>query len=129
MIQPQIQVPLVIQHPNLTAAQIEFSTHFDLCPTLFDLLGENYSYPALGQSLFHPHPAPHCLAYCETRMGNTPSSFAIVSAEQKIVFDRHLNKYQIRSLSDEILQDLTGEKYAYYLKLLILALQERGLIF
>lgn len=129
VIEPQIQVPLVIQHPNLSARQIKFSSHFDLCPTLFDLLGENYSYRALGQSVFLPSTEPHCLAYCETRMGNTPSSFSIVMPNKKIYFDRHLNKYQIRDLSDNVLQELTGEDYKYNLKLLLLALQERGLIF
>lgn len=128
VIQPQIQVPMVLQHPNLQAQQIEFSSHFDLCPTLFDLLGENYSYQTLGQSVYCPQDKPHCLAYCETRMGNTPSSFAIVTAEEKIYFDRHLNIYQIRNLSDQVLQELTGEKVKYYLKLLLIALQERGLV-
>ena len=128
VIQPQIQVPLVIQHPNLSASQVEFSSHFDLCPTLFDLLGKNYSYPTLGQSVYTPKTEPHCLAYCETRMGNAPSSFAIVMPTKKLYFDRHLNKYQFRSLSDEVLLELTGENYNYYLKLLLLALQERGLV-
>ena len=129
IIQPQIQVPFLLYHRNLEAKHIPFSNHFDIFPTLFDLLGEPYDYQVKGHSLYHPKHYEHCLVYCETRMGNTPSSFGIVRPESKIYFDRHLAKYQIRDRKDHTIEELTGEQYNAYLKMMLLALQERGLIF
>jgi hypothetical protein len=129
IIQPQIQVPFLLQHPKLNAKKINFSNHFDIFPTIFDLLGKTYDYKVKGHSLYHEQHYEHCLVYCETRMGNTPSSFGIVRPENKIYFDRHLKKYQIRDANDQTIEELTGEKYDYYLKLLLKALDKRGLIY
>lgn len=128
VIQPQIQVPLVIQHPKLTATECDFSSHFDLLPTIFDLLGKQYDYEVCGASLFNQVRNKQCFAYSETRMGNTPSSFCLITPDKKLYFDRHLGNYQIRSLDDTVIENLTGERYQYYLKLLFLSLQERQLI-
>ncbi|MSP53151.1 MAG: hypothetical protein EXR81_02735 [Gammaproteobacteria bacterium] len=134
IIQPQIQVPCLIYHPKLTAQTIPFSTHFDLMPTLLNLLGIDYTYEVLGASLDisggrAAKRAEHCVVYSESRMGNTPSSFGIITPQQKIYFDRMLEQYEIRDLHDHILQTLTGENYNYHLKLLLRALNNRGLIY
>ena len=128
ILQPQIEVPFLLHHPRLSMKTIDFSSHFDVFPTLFDLLGERYDYSVLGNSLFGAY-AKHCFVYSETRIGNTPSSFGVVTPQQKIYFDRHLKKYQLRDLKDGVLQDLDAQAYAYYLKLLLIGLQQRGLIY
>ncbi len=129
VIGPQIQVPFVLQHAKLAAKTCDFSSHFDLLPTVFDLLGKPYDYEVLGNSLYVPNDMPHCFAYCETRMGNTPSSFCMVTPMKKIYFDRHLANYQIRDSRDKVLQNLTGEQYDYYLKFLLQCLHKRQLIY
>jgi hypothetical protein len=129
IIQPQIEVPCLMYHPKLTAQTINFSTHFDLMPTLLNLLGIDYKYELLGASWGVAKRAEHCVVYSESRMGNTPSSFGIITAQQKIYFDRMLEQYQIRDLHDQVLQTLTDENYNYYLKLLLTALNNRGLIY
>lgn len=129
IIQPQIQVPCLIYHPKLMAQNVQFSTHFDLMPTLLNLLGIDYTYQVLGASLDAKNRAEHCVIYSESRMGNTPSSFGIITPQQKIYFDRMLEQYELRNLHDQVLQTLTGENYNYYLKLLLMALNNRGLIY
>jgi glucan phosphoethanolaminetransferase (alkaline phosphatase superfamily) len=129
IIQPQIEVPCLIYHPKLASQTINFSSHFDLMPTLLNLLGLDYTYEVLGASWGSTKRAEHCVVYSESRMGNTPSSFGIITPEQKIYFDRMLAQYEIRDLQDQVLQTLTGENYNYYLKLLVEALNNRGLIY
>ncbi len=126
--QPQIEVPFLLYHPQLSPKTVDFSSHFDIFPTLFDLLGYRYDYSVLGNSLFSDY-AKQWLVYSETRVGNTPSSFGMVTPTQKIHFDRYLEKYQLRDLNDGVLQDLDPQAYAYYLKLLLIGLQQRGLIY
>jgi hypothetical protein len=128
IIQPQIEVPFVVNHPKLSAKTIDFSSHFDIFPTIFDLLGATYEPEVFGQSLFQPATDPHILVYSETRMGNTPSSFGIVTPTHKIHFDRRLGLYQIRNHADEVLETLSGEKLTYYQKLLLTALQNMGIL-
>ena len=109
IIQPQIEVPFLLSHPNLNKADVSMSNHFDIFPTLFDLIGQPYNYTVLGQSLFNPTKNEHCLVYSETRTGNTPSSFGLITPNRKIYFDRQMNNYQISNLNDEVLEVLTDK--------------------
>ena len=128
VVQPQLQVPFVISHPNLNNSSIKFSHHLSILPSIFDLLGFQYDYPAMGASIFNEANRKGCIAYSETKMGNTPCSFAYVDENKKIYFDRQRDVYEIRDHHDNTIETLEGDQYHYYLKLLLFALYERGLI-
>lgn len=49
----QLRVPLLLHHPLLAPQRVRFSTHYDVLPTVLDLLGVQGP-PSLGESLFHP---------------------------------------------------------------------------
>ncbi len=49
----QLRVPLLLHHPLLGPRRVRFSTHYDVLPTVLDLLGVPGP-PGLGESLFHP---------------------------------------------------------------------------
>ena len=48
----QISLPLFLMHPKLRPCTVDFSTHFDVLPTLLDLVGVDAGVAGLGQSIF-----------------------------------------------------------------------------
>jgi hypothetical protein len=124
----QINVPLAIFHPLLTRHQVPFSTHFDVFPTLLDLLGINYDYSCIGRSLMLSTRELNDVLFSETRHGDSPSSFGHVNKAAKIFFDVSLQRSYLLDLEDNILKEIAGAEYDYYQQLFFAALMKRGLI-
>jgi membrane-anchored protein YejM (alkaline phosphatase superfamily) len=128
IIQPQIEVPLAIYHRNITPHTISLSNHFDLFPTIAEILSLDLPLSMLGQSLLQGK-STGCLVHSETRFGNTPSSFGYVGENKKWHIDRLLDKYELRNLQDEILEQLEGKTRQELVDVLATALQDRSLVF
>jgi glucan phosphoethanolaminetransferase (alkaline phosphatase superfamily) len=129
IIQPQLQVPFVIYHPEVSPQMFSFSTHFDVMPTLLDFCGVSQPNNIIGSSLFNPSHHEHCFVYTETLTGNTPSSFGCVFPDKKIYIDRVRENFEWRDSQDQVIKKFDAEEKEYYLKFLLMALNERGLIF
>ena len=128
IIQPQINVPFLIYHPKLTSRKIAFSSHFDLMPTLYDLLGIRHSEQFIGNSIGLDHiPFSHVL-FSETRCGNLPSCFGHINKQRKILIDASLETNVLLNLSDQETGSLSGKEQNYQKQLLRRALYQRGLI-
>lgn len=84
----QIQVPFFMRHKALTNREIEHSCHFDLFPTLFDLLGINPAYQYFGQTLGHEHKDKAYFFHSATLKGNTPANFCSLIDDSILWNDR-----------------------------------------
>jgi len=127
VIKPQMHVPFILHHPKLGHKEIAHSCHFDLFPTFFDLLGIDYDYPSLGQSLaFDDRPFAYFF-HSATLKGNTPANFGFMLDGDMYWMDRLFNQVNILT-SDEA--RLAPRKYgkSYIQTLLFRMLQERKIL-
>ncbi|HBC18124.1 MAG TPA: hypothetical protein DC022_05055, partial [Alcanivorax sp.] len=63
----QVRTPLMISHPALPAGEVTRSTHFDVLPTVLDLLGIECQAEIFGRSLLHGANTQPLLLYSQTR--------------------------------------------------------------
>ena len=124
----QVNVPFVLNHPGIRNVEVPFSTHFDIFPTLFDLLGVEYDYPAIGSSMLAKDRELNAVLFSETRHRDTPSCYGHVGAQTKIFFDVALDRYQLMDLEDNVISELSGRELQCYRSALNLALENRGLL-
>jgi hypothetical protein len=124
----QVNVPFTIHYPGMPHVEVPFSTHFDVFPTFFDLLGIPYDYAAIGSSMMAKERELNTVLFSETRHGRTPSCYGHVSASSKIFFDVTLDRYYLLDLDDNIIKDLSGQERKQYQALLLSALLNRGLV-
>ncbi len=94
VIKQQVQVPFMLHHPNLKSKIIQHSSHFDLFPTFFDLLGVEFDYSSLGQSIGHEPMSKHYFFHSATLKGNTPANFGLLIDDEMFWIDRLFNKQQ-----------------------------------
>ena len=92
VIPEQTQVPFMLMHPALSAKDIEHSSHFDLFPTFFDLLGIACDTPGYGQSLGLDSRPLQYFFHSATLKGNTPANFSFMQNNELYWFDRLFNQ-------------------------------------
>jgi phosphoglycerol transferase MdoB-like AlkP superfamily enzyme len=122
----QIQVPLTIHHPLLPAISAPFSSHFDVFPTVLDLVGLplNSSY---GQSLLNlPRPVMHFLFDGEPARP-TSTCLGLVIGEQKYSLDLLRDTLVQSNWDDENRRMLQGEERDYFEALIGVIAKRRGL--
>lgn len=128
VVKEQINVPLVFSHPKLSHRVIAHSSHFDVMPTVMDLLGIDYPSPIVGQSMAHATlPFSH-LVFSETRHGKLPSCFAHINTERKLFFDLNYHRFFWLTLEDEIIARLSKQEVVHYQEVMLRALEARELI-
>jgi len=121
----QVDVPLLLAHPRLAAFEVEASSHFDVLPTVCDLLGV----PAprgLGASLFLNRPAELFLWAGQPSRGST-SCFGLVHERRKWLVDVVTQRCLTMSWDDAQPVELQGEERRYWQALCSSALLARGL--
>lgn len=124
----QVRTPLLISHPNLPAKEVMRSTHFDVLPTILDLLGVECQARIFGRSLLHGPNMRPLLLYSQTRKGNAPSNASLLAGNTKIMTDLIYGyRYHLDS-EDHIQEKLSLAEAHYQETLLYAALEERGLI-
>jgi membrane-anchored protein YejM (alkaline phosphatase superfamily) len=121
----QVDVPLVLAHPRLGAAEIDSSTHFDLLPTAYDLLGL-HAPAGLGASIFLGRPAELFLWAGQPSRGST-SCFGIVREKRKWMVDVVLDRCLQMTWEDADPVELAGSERRYWQALCSSALLARGL--
>jgi len=125
IIAEQILTPLVISHPKITPKSVDISSHFDILPTIFDLLGTTdicnpYGRSLLSNKVFTPIPL-----YTKTNRGNTPSSFGYADIDKKILIDTIYKKIACLNHEDMPIKNLSTEEKQYYLNLAYKMLSNR----
>ncbi|WP_143871753.1 sulfatase-like hydrolase/transferase [Catenovulum sediminis] len=93
----QITVPFWLQHQKLPSRLLEHSSHFDLFPTIFDLLGIEYSHFSLGRSLGLNERERPCeyFFHSATLKGNTPANFSLIQNDTMIWLDKFYGKSRV----------------------------------
>lgn len=127
-VKQQVRVPFVMSHPALTPGQIERSSHFDVMPTLMDLLGITLDTPLFGRSLMHGAYNRPLLLHSKTRKGNAPSNCSLLNGQEKIMIDLIYGYRYLLDDEDNVIRSLSTEETRYYETLLYEVLQTRHLI-
>ncbi|SHG05639.1 Phosphoglycerol transferase MdoB [Marisediminitalea aggregata] len=127
VILPQIHVPFMLSHPNLPAKTLEHSSHFDLFPTFFDLLGIDYSHDCLGNPLGLDDREFAYFAHSATLKGNSPANFGFIRDGELLWMDRLFNQVSLLG-SDQTRKTLDTKEQAYAKALLYQMLSARGVI-
>ena len=112
VIRQMINVPFMCSHSALPPQRIRYSSHFDIMPTVLDLLGIAGS-PGYGQSIFKPNPRPSTVLYSETRRQGFPSNFGLVLGEKKIMVDLLADRWLEMNWEDQVISEVTGQERAY----------------
>ncbi|WP_440903932.1 sulfatase-like hydrolase/transferase [Catenovulum sp. SX2] len=92
---PQLQVPFFLQHPKLANRpknKFESSCHFDIFPTLMDLLGIENKVEGLGESLFCSTEIRPYFFHSATLKGNAPANYSVLYNNQHYWNDRLFGK-------------------------------------
>ena len=126
-VKQQVLTPLVISHPNIQSQTIKQSSHFDLLPTIFDLLGLTMEHACYGQNLFINNHQP-LLLYSQTRKANAPSNMSLLLEDKKIMLDLIYGYRYYLDHQDNILKTLNEEEAQYYRHFFYQLLEKRGLI-
>lgn len=128
VIKEQINVPLLFSHSALEPRTIAHSSHFDVLPTIMDLLGFNFNFPIVGRTLAGEKVAFSHLLFSETRRGKLPACFAHINIERKLFFDLNYQRFLWLTLQDEIIAPLTRTERKHYSEVMLQALLARGLV-
>ncbi len=88
----QLLVPFYLWHANLPKVAIKHSSHFDVFPTLFDLLGINFDHPTLGASMATEIRDIAYFVHSATLKGNAPANFGFVNDDGLLWIDRLFNR-------------------------------------
>lgn len=124
----QVRTPLLISHPALPAGEVARSTHFDVLPTVLDLLGIECQTEIFGRSLLHGANTRPLLLYSQTRKGNAPSNVSLLDGDTKIMIDL-IYGYRYRLDAEDHIQEKLSPAEAHYQETLLYAvLEQRGLI-
>ncbi|AYQ56988.1 hypothetical protein MS2017_1292 [Bathymodiolus thermophilus thioautotrophic gill symbiont] len=125
IIAEQILTPLVISHPKIKPKSVDISSHFDILPTIFDLLGVTDVCNAYGRSLLSDKAFSPIPLYTKTHRGSMPSSFGYVDMDKKILIDMIYKKISHLNHDDMPTRNLSAKDKQYYLNLAYRMLSNR----
>lgn len=127
VINQEIEVPFLVQHPRLSPGMVRFSSHFDVLPTVLDLAGIAQPMPCFGESIFHSDREPCLLLWAGHPSRAHSSSFGLVHGDTKLMVDLIANRCWEMDWRDRIRRELAGDEKAYIATLIHRALSARGL--
>jgi arylsulfatase A-like enzyme len=90
--------------------RIKQATHFDVMPTICDLVGVSVTTPVLGDSLFNNKTRFNHCVYATTRKKDAPSCFGYITPTHKYMVDLVYGRHAVYTLNDELIENLTGQK-------------------
>lgn len=122
----QLMVPLVLQHPNLVPGELEYSSHYDLIPTVLDLLGLHAG-EGWGESIFRVGREPKLLVWAGHPSRSTTTNFGLVLGDKKIILDLVRDRCAITDWSDGRGRELRARDKEYYSTLLSRLMKRRGI--
>lgn len=124
VIASQLTVPLLLGHPRLPPGSIECSSHFDVLPTILDLLG---LVPTRGASIFVAARAPSLLIHAGHPSRATTSNYGMICGREKYLVDLIADRIQVMRWNDEAPRVLEGAEHTYYGELLARLMKHRGI--
>ncbi len=128
-INAQIQVPFYLKHKNLKPQTVQYSTHFDIMPTIMDLLGIKYQSMHQGVSIFSDELSLPPLYYSMIKKDNAPANVKLRLNNESIMIDRVLDYNLKIDDNDNIIKHLSKGEIVYYHTLIYRMLLERNLIY
>lgn len=124
----QINVPFFLSHKGFNEAiDISFSTHFDILPTVLDLLGIKSINENMGQTIFL-NKEYEIILYSKTKINGMPASFGFVNNQEKFLIDLVYNRFWVCDLNDNLIRNLIKDEKEKILCLMYEALKRRNLI-
>ncbi|HLL56202.1 MAG TPA: sulfatase-like hydrolase/transferase, partial [Myxococcaceae bacterium] len=109
----QLDVPLLFHHPELALGEVPFSSHFDVLPTMLDLLGLSHDEPIFGDSLLHPDRRPEMLVWAGHPSRATTSHYGVLLDGEKLMVDLVLDRCWRMDWRDERVEELSGAEKEY----------------
>jgi len=128
-INAQLHVPFLLKHKNLKPQTVKYSTHFDIMPTIMDLLGIKYQTLHQGVSIFSHERSLLPLYYSMIKKDNAPANVKIRLNNGNIMIDRVLNYNLKIDDNDSIIKHLSKDETDYYNALIYRMLLKRNLIY
>lgn len=113
----ELLVPFVVAHPDLSPTRVESSSHFDVLPTLLDLVGVDAPAPCWGVSLVGDRPPaardPGLLVWAGHPSRTTTTNYGLVVGDRKLMADLVLGRCYEMGANDEGARPLRGDERAY----------------
>lgn len=128
VVNEQILSPFLIYHPSLQQQEISFSTHHDVLPTLFDLLGHPVPENIMGTTVLGNYPYPYAFMASTIKSGKFPACFGFFHEDRKYLVDLLNAYFYMLDENDNILEKFTGERKSHILSFLAQGMQARNLI-
>ncbi|NHZ86931.1 MAG: hypothetical protein GWP19_13830 [Planctomycetia bacterium] len=122
-------MPFFLKHKKLKPQTIQYSTHFDIMPTIMDLLGIKYQSRHQGVSIFSDELTLPPLYYSMVKKDNAPANVKIHLNNENIMIDRVLDYNLKIDDDDNIINYLSKDETVYYHALIYRMLYERNLIY
>lgn len=127
VISAELDVPLILHHPRLPHRTLRFSTHFDVLPTLCDLLGVEHAQPGLGTNLLVAggcEPAHFLWDGAPSR--STSTCLGLLLGDRKYALDLVRDTCVVSDHDDRNGHPLTGDERVYFEALLGRLAQAHG---
>ncbi|VVS92437.1 sulfatase-like hydrolase/transferase [Desulfoluna spongiiphila] len=126
----ELNVPFLIHHPEIKETKwLSESNHFDLFPTLLDLVGMENIPSGCGDSLFSETRDNSFIAFSFTRKGRLPANFGCVSNGKKIMIDLILGRYWAMDHNDTVTENFSPHKRKVALRVLHDEMKKKGLVY
>ncbi|EPX55069.1 hypothetical protein D187_009575 [Cystobacter fuscus DSM 2262] len=122
----ELDVPLVMHHPRLPAREVAFSSHFDVLPTVVDLLGLGHDTPVWGESLLHEDRRPELLVWAGHPSRRTTSHYGLLLRGEKLMVDLTLGRCLRMDWEEEHVETVEGAEKAYLEALVSRLMSLRG---
>jgi hypothetical protein len=127
VIKEEINVPFALAHRSIEPKRIAFSSHFDVLPTIHDLLGLASDAETHGSSLLAPRDVPPLVLSAGHPSRSRSSNFGLLLGDRKYMVDLISDRCYEMTWNDEILRELEGDEKKYWTLLLHRLLIEHGL--
>jgi hypothetical protein len=124
----ELDVPLLLHHPRLAGREVEFSSHFDVLPTVLDLIGLSHTGPTFGDSLLHDDRRPEMLVWAGHPSRKSTSHYGLLLAGEKLIVDLALDRCLRMDWRDEYVEKLEGAEKKYVMALASRMMSLRGVV-
>jgi hypothetical protein len=127
VIKDEVIVPFALVHGDLEAGSVAYSSHFDVLPTVLDLLGIDSARETFGDSIFLQGRTPCLLLWAGHPSRSRSSNFGLVLGDRKFMVDLITDKCYEMDWNDNVLETKSSDEKDYYAMLIHRALCARGL--
>jgi hypothetical protein len=122
----ELDVPLLFHHARLPAKETAFSSHFDVLPTVLDLVGVRTGAPLFGDSLLLEDKRPELLVWAGHPSRRTTSHAGLLLDGEKWMVDLALDRCLRMDWRDEHVEELSGAGKDYVQALVFQLMRLRG---